>query len=441
MTSSTKITTIHRSLQSTHMWWVMGLGFLLLSRHAMATMDCSNPQGPEAVLECFAKSQTPPTSAEALWNNKFFDPRSVDHYCNTAEMPPNPPANAVITSLYKTSCSHEKGSYFSFAKFISADRKLKDRLGDAYQFMREGTTEVKLQELANFLATAAQETTGNGYYPDIKVYSRDGLFYRYEVGYTLENCMNSPANPNVVAGSLTPGTNCDTADLDTFKTRYYPVSVFVVALKSGTSLVNTRFVMDNDCEYMLDSPLITASYWNEATQSTKRPTIFSDGAYPPPSGYTWQFMNQTLPPAYWIGMGNLQLTGVSITQFFGWYHQNIMSPKVNEADFKAFVQNYLKDGELAWMGGLWYWNFRISVGMPTVHAIQAGSKKAACHDIGIATALVNGATQCNDNRGRVAYYNYFKSTVFGLSEDPILEQGQDVNSYTCNQAILDYCTK
>ena len=67
----------------------------------------------------------------------------------------------------------------------------------------------------------------------------------------------------------------------------------------------------------------------------------------PPSGYTWQFMNQIMPSAYWLGMGNLQLTGPSMTQFFGWYYQQVASPIQSTANMQAFVERYLTEGKLA----------------------------------------------------------------------------------------------
>ena len=198
-------------------------------------------------------------------------------------------------------------------------------------------------------------------------------------------------------------------------------------------LVNTSLVMDNADKYNTNSNTIT----NVGT-----PTLYAGGTYAAPAGYTWQYMNQTIDPGYWIGMGNLQLTGVSMVQFFGWYHQHIIDgAPVAAANYQAFVTRYLTEGKLAWEGGLWYWNYRINgIGKPTLHSVLAGENDV-CRDIGITTKLVNGG--CNDTITRDKYYNYFKTTVFGLSEKPVIPDPPvvDVNSYFCNDAILAYCTK
>jgi hypothetical protein len=153
-------------------------------------------------------------------------------------------------------------------------------------------------------------------------------------------------------------------------------------------------------------------------------------------------MNQIIDPGYWIGMGNLQLTGVSMVQFFGWYHQKISTgAPVAAANYQAFVTRYLTEGKLAWEGGLWYWNYRINgIGKPTLHSVLAGPKPA-CHDIAITTKLVNGG--CNDTWARDQYYNYFKTTVFGLCPKPKTPAPPvvGVSSYICNDAILAYCTQ
>ena len=100
----------------------------------------------------------------------------------------------------------------------------------------------------------------------------------------------------------------------------------------------------------------------------------------------------------------------------------------------------LQDGKLAWLGGLWYWNVRIQgFNQPTLHAVLTGPK-AACHDIGLTTYLINGG--CNNGKERVDYYKYFKSNVFKQLSDGVPYPFPDstTNSMQCSQGLKDYCT-
>ena len=427
---------------------------LLLATDVAMAFDCSNPNGPAEVIECYAASLNPPMTGEDFWDTKLFEKaaKMLDGFCQKTLESTAPSPNVLETAMYKLSCVQNTPwvNYFSYANFIAADQELKTRLGVAYQFMRTGTLDVKQQELANFLATAAQETSGNGLLTTN--YEQDGLYFRYEVNVPLRRCWKVNDNPYFIypiKPNDPPGTHGNTA-LDTsvcatkttteFITDYYPISTWVVAMKDG--LVYTAFVSDQDCQYYLDQPVARISCYNSATENST-PNILPGGQRKPPGGYTWQFMNQIMPSAYWLGMGNLQLTGPSMTQFFGWYYQQVASPKQNTANMQAFVERYLTEGKLAWEGGLWYWNFRISnIGAPTLHSILAGDKDA-CRDIGITTALVNGANQCHDLDGRKLYYDYFKSTVFKLGNTPILVppgDNKENNSYQCKPEILTYCT-
>jgi len=439
------------------------LPLLLATDVAMANgFNCIAPRGPEEVIECYAASLNPPMTGEDFWDKKLFEKEAkvLDGFCQKSLSATTPSPNVVETALYALSCVQNTPwvNYFSYANFIAADKELKLRLPDDYQFMRTGKTlDVKQQELANFLATAAQETSGNGLLPT--KYQQDGLYFRYEVAGPLRRCWEVKANPNFLTNAKNPEppynyldktelptSDCATKTTIQFITDYYPFSLYVVAVQNGTGLINTAYVTDNDCQYGLTTPTPTYSCW-DATYGNKKPTILTyapAGKYPPPTGYTWQFMNKIIPSAYWLGMGNLQLTGDSMTKFFGWYYQQVDVAKPKQtADMQAFVERYLKDGILAWEGGLWYWNFRISgIGAPTLHSILAGDK-AACHDIGITTALVNGANQCHDLDGRQLYYNYFKTSVFKLGNTPILvppKDNKENNSYQCKPEILTYCT-
>jgi hypothetical protein len=413
--------------------------------HAGAGCATQNPSGPRAVLECMAL-ELGFADGNTLWTKKLFHPNTLDAFCSsTLESP-----NVIESQLFAESCQFQKKSYFSYENFLDADEELRLKLGASYQFMRTGLLSVKLQELANFLATASQETSGNGLLATR--YEQDGLYFRYEVRDPLRKCWQPVENPNYTSKkepeyrTALSSELCNQKSTASFVTDYYPYSTYVVAVQEGTGLINTQFVSDSDCQYSLKTPIATFSCWDNTTQSSKRPTIIG-GAYPAPTGYAWQFMNKIIEPGYWIGMGNLQLTGVAMTQFFGWYYQNMVTPKQDDASMQAFVKEYLKNGKRAWTGGLWYWNFR-SNGMngdgsskPTLHETLTNSKDA-CHDIGITTVLVNG-TQCNDTPGRTAYYNYYKSNVFKLTDvaKKFTYGTTTSTSMICSEAILNYCTK
>lgn len=405
----------------------------LLANNSMVFATCAddNPQGPDAVISC-AASLAGYASAEDFWNNKLFSPITLDGYCNKSTIPSG--LTTAQTTLYNTSCTQQKGSYFSYASFIAADAKMKDALGDAYQFMRNSSYAVNTAELSNFLATASQETTGNGLLP-IK-YQQDGLYFRSEYSYLSANtCYVYPDNPNWVGAGKTLGTNCGTKALSDYYTNYYPLSTYAVAINSDSPpLVYTKFVMDNDGQYNLNVSPMTVNF-------PGFPTLYSGGTYSPPDGTEWQYMNQMLDFGYWIGNGNLQLTGVAMTQFFGWYYQNLADGHpVDFANFNTFVEQYLGDGELAWLGGLFYWNVRVQgYGKPTLHAVLTGSKEA-CHDIGLTTYLINGG--CNDYNERTLYYKYFKTDVFKQSSEgvPYTYDGKTSNSMVCSANLGAYCS-
>lgn len=402
---------------------------LMMNQIVFATCADDNPQGPDAVISCAASLQPTPISAETFWNTILFTPVVIDGYCKK-----NPTdLTTAQRAVYDLSCSHQTGTYFSYAQFIAADAQMKTALGNNYNFMRGSSYALNTAELSNFLATAAQETTGNGLIPD--KYTKDGLYFRTEYSYLGANtCYVYPDNPNWNGAGKTNGTGCDTMPLANYYTNYYPLSTYSVAIKDNdATLVYTPFVMDNDGQYNLNAQ-ITVSF-------PGLPTLYRLGAYEPPSGTVWQYMNQTTDKGYWVGNGNLQLTGVAMTQFFGWYYQNLVdNAPVDFADFNNFVKTYLQDGKLAWLGGLWYWNVRIQgFNQPTLHAVLTGPK-AACHDIGLTTYLINGG--CNNDVERVRYYKYFKSIVFKQSSDGVPYPFPDskTNSMQCSQGLKDYCT-
>ena len=418
---------------------------LLLATDVAMAVNCNNPWGPEEVIECYAASLTPAMTGTEFWNNRLFSTKVLDGFCQKPLSDTTPSPNVVENALYTLSCVAETGSYFSYANFLAADQELRNRLGDAYQFMRQGPKELKQQELANLLATVALETSGVGAIGGMTQYQQDGLYFRYEVREPLQVCYSPLPNPNFRNDSqrdVLTAEQCKDKTINEFITKYYPWSTYVVATQGG--LVNTAFVSDQDCQYNLTQPAASYKCFNTSLKNNI-PTILPGGQLDPPVGYTWEFMNQIIPSAYWIGMGNLQLTKDSMTKFFGWYHQNIASPKVANADMRTFVERYLKEGKLAWEGGLWYWNFRNSnmdIPSMTLHTLLTGAK-AACHDIGITTVLINGADQCNEAPQRIQYYDYFKTAVFKLSSTPIQVPGGSTKetSMICSKTLLDYCSK
>lgn len=402
---------------------------LMMNQIAFANCANDNPQGPDAVISC-AASIAGISSAEEYWNTILFTPVVIDGYCKK-----NPPGlTTAQAALYALSCSQQTGTYFSYAQFIAADAQMKTALGSNYQFMRGDSYALNTAELSNFLATAAQETTGNGLI-DPK-YTKDGLYFRSEYSYlAADTCYVYPGNPNwIPPATRTNGTGCATTPLAEYYTNYYPLSTYAVAVKDGDATSTyTPFVMDQDSRFNLNAQ-ITVNFPGV-------PTLYPGGTYEPPSGTVWQYMNQVIDKGYWIGNGNLQLTGVAMTMFFGWYYQNLApSAPVTFANFNDFIASYLTDGKLAWLGGLWYWNVRIQgYNQPTLHAVLTGPK-AACHDIGLTTYLINGG--CNNDAERILYYKYFKTAVFKQSSSgvPYTYQGTDSNSMTCSKNLADYCT-
>lgn len=442
--------------------FTIGTVFVLLALSGRVWADCvtDKPIGPRAVITCAAKEylEKHPDAkgtvhdAATFWNNILFSADVMDKSCSKTA--PDPDTQKAQAEMFKEVCNTQKGTYFSYDNFIAADEAIstkfntKDTTG--YAFMRsDDDYNLNLQELANFLATAAQETTGNA--PGLNQYKTDGLYWRYETDFLLSvdptntppedtgSCKTYPANPGYISPGGTAVTGCYLLGLKDFKTNYYPLSTFVVAIKTGTKLVNTALVMAMDMQYNTAANTMT---WKGPPGDPKNPTNFPipQGYYPAPEGYTWQFLNQVIDPGYWVGMGAIQITGDSMPKFFGWHYQNIASgAPVPEADFPAFVKQFLTDGQLGWEGSLWYWNFRINgAGRPTLHKVLTNTDKPACHDIAITTAMTNGG--CNHFEYRAKYYDYFKNTAFvGLSEKPVTAvytdpdgNTHDVSSYTCD---------
>lgn len=407
-------------------------------------------EGPAMVLECAAKLHVPPMTAETLWNQLLFKSATQDGYCkgDTAKTSHTEKTQKTIAA---EACAAEKGTYASYANFIAADQAIASRLGSRYSFLRDGQKGAasftsKLQELSNFLATAAQETKGaNG--------TTDGLAFRYEVNQLQSNtwgenpqgnCVSPPANPDYTDRAQAKWTaNCASLGPDQFITGYYPLSAYIVAVKPKAdskapvlpALVNTTLVVYSDRQYNTQNDQITV------VGRPDGPAI--GGTYPPPAGAKWEYMNQVIKPAYWIGVGPIQLTEDSMLKFFGWYYQNMDGSSADHTyeDPQAFIERVMKEGKLGFMGALWYWNFRIQeLGGHSIHCMLSKSPLEACHDIGIVTYLTNGG--CNEESGRKEYHNYF-SVVFGIT--PYAKTAQtavgEVNSSACSIELYTYCEK
>jgi len=466
--------------------FTIGTVFVLLALSGKLWADCvtDNPKGPSAVITCAAKeylerhpdAKKTVHDAATFWNHILFSEAVMDKSCSKTA--PDPTTQKAQAEMFDQVCDTQKGTYFSYDNFIAADEAISTKLTTGYAFMRSDDYNLNLKELANFLATAAQETTG-AIEGNPNKYKTDGLYWRYETDFLLSvdptnkpqldigSCKTYTANPGYISPGGTAVTGCYLLGLDKFKTNYYPLSTFVVAIKTGTKLVNTALVMAMDMQYNTADNTIN---WKGPPGDPKNAINFPipERYYPAPEGYTWQFLNQVIDPGYWVGMGAIQITGDSMPKFFGWHYQNIASgAPVPEADFPAFVKQFLTDGQLGWEGSLWYWNFRINgANKPTLHKVLTNTNKPACQDIAITTAMTNGG--CNHSEFRALYYDYFKTTVFGLSNDPepaVYIDRDDpkkiqhtVNSYICDYVapkpqtppepdipatfyILDYCLK
>ncbi len=254
-------------------------------------------------------------------------------------------------------------------------------------------------------------------------------------------CVSVPDNPKYTSANLqTSPTHCENLGLAEFKPTYYPLSQFLVAVKP-------KAVEDKTLPYLVDTTLVVGPDGIYQTKdnviTTKDMPDFKTlgGADLPSDGATaWEYMNRTLKSAYWVGMGPLQLTGDSMTKFFGWYYQNLADDKKDHTfeDYQQFVDQFLQNGVMGFEGALWYWNFRINkAGGKPIHCMLGKNPSDVCHDIGIATYMTNGG--CENAYGRDAYYNYFKSTVFGLSPEPVIVASPPLNGNQCSEALYNYC--
>lgn len=331
-------------------------------------VDCDNPCGALELIQCAAEAAG--MEAEDYYNKVLFDSKSVlDGFCKKAYE-----GNTGQRKYYYDNfCSKKAGEYYSYENFKKALES-----GHFAEFCcAEGTKkEERYKELANFLATTASETTSAIY-----GHRNDGFYYRYEDGTLTGNTMQDRTG------------------------NYYPADDWkVAAFSTDKNLINTQVYW----LYDKDHPDSTMTY-----HPANSPMTITFGPLQPPDGFEEIKMNEMIEPGYWCGMGATQLTLDPMVGFFGWYHNTIVEPPVEKANYKEFVNNYLVDGEVGFMGALWYWMYRVSgSGYRTPHQAVTNADKPVCQDIACATMMINGG--CNDYpTNRLKYYMYFISQLLG----------------------------
>lgn len=361
------------------------------------TLNCENPSGPEALLTCMAESAGK-ESAETFWNTVLFDNNEVlDGFCRKGSS-----SGTEVQQYYvDTFCTEQSINYFSYKKFIEADKEMKEVLGDKYKFLRDAGTDkqARIKDFSNFLATGAQETTSA-----TKGYTTDGFYWRWEYGGLAECCNEADLGTAIDWACIGPSRECNMTDNK--YTTYTPGIGYKVAVKSDdhaqvythTSWNSVQGSAGNEMDLTVSPNVQT---WNQNIK--------------PPDGYEIVNLNQVIEPYYWVGMGAIQLTADSVMNFFGWYYNNLADPTQESADLNAFVERLAADGKLSFLGALWYWNYRVNgSNKPTIEKVlnyyEGEGKNSPCHDIAIATILVNGG--CNDFDKRKTYYEYFHEDAF-----------------------------
>ena len=351
--------------------------------------DCDNPCGALELLECAAQKEG--MTAKQYYNEVLFESETqLDGFCKQSYSG----RTGQQKYYYDNFCKQNTGEYYSYENFKEALES-----GHFAEFCcKEGTTkEQRYKELANFFATIASETTSTMY-----GYTRDGLYYRYEDGALLGATMQD-------------------------HTMYYPEDTWkVAALSSDKNLINTQIYWNGS-----EGEKGNTYYPAESPMRIKWETVS------PPSDYEVMKMNEMIDPGYWCGMGATQLTKDTMVGFFGWYYNNIADNKpVVAANYKDFVNNYIVDGKLGFMGTLWYWMYRVSgSGYRTPHQAVTNVDKPVCQDIAGATMMVNGG--CNHYPvNRKPYYEVqFIPALLGhdYKLKPVEQEfgGQTLENMTC----------
>jgi len=86
---------------------------LLLATDVAMAFDCSNPSGPEEVIECYAASLNPRMTGEVFWDTKLFEKEAkvLDGFCQKP-LATTPSPNVVETAMYALSCVTPWVNYF-----------------------------------------------------------------------------------------------------------------------------------------------------------------------------------------------------------------------------------------------------------------------------------------------------------------------------------------
>jgi len=376
---------------------VLSMTFYLFFQASTVRAGCDNPCGAIELIECAA--QAAGMSAETFYNTRLFNiTKYTDQFCKRK------PPEAIKTGqqkFFSENYCENAPTYYSYENFVAACQHFPD-----FCCAKDIKKEERYKELANFLATIAQETTCA-----LAEYTTDGLYFRYENGW------------------LTGATMQD-------KTNYYPEDTWLVARPEGKpNMVYTQkyWLQDN----------VGSSKGNIYEPAESPMVVTPNGVIEPPPKYEMVKMNQIIEPGYWVGMGPTQLTKDPMMGFFGWYYNNLApGAPVAAADYKKFVETYLNDGELGFIGAIWYWMYRVSgQNMPTVHKVLNDPKKPVCRDIGAATIGVNGG--CNDSEKRAIYYQYFHEKVFKIKIEPVKVKvdGVELNSMKCDSNLQGYCVR
>jgi len=396
------------------------------------TIDCDNPYGPEELLRCMAKEAG--LSAEEFWNTVLFDNKKyLDGFCRFGTS--SDTDTEVQKYYFDTFCNEQSINYFSYQKFIDADKEMKEAMGEKYKFLRDDSAnkEARIRDFSNFLATGAQETTSAG-----AGYTNDGFYFRWEYGGLGKCCSEAELGNNIAWACIEPSNVCDLATYT--YTTYTPGIGYKVAVRQDDK-----------------SQVWTHKSWNTVTDNAGNEMDLAaspnkqvwNNNITPPDDYTIVNLNEVIEPYYWVGMGAIQLTADSVMNFFGWYYNNLVEPLQESADLNAFVERLATDGKLSFLGAFWYWNYRVNgTGRPTIEKVlnyyEGEGKESPCHDIAISTILVNGG--CNDFDKREIYYNYFTETAFGTKIDPVtgIFDGVELDSMNCNlntTQLQKYCTE
>ena len=456
---------------------------LLYSVMSFATDPaCPTTRGPcgvEEVISCAratynTTAKTPIQTNLAFYNSQLFDVGNQDGFCeykSTAgggtKYPPGVQAGSLQQIYYDQFCSHQTGTYFSYANFIAAANAVfttgtnQGKLafgGAAYppSFPTNGSdtsggfacsqtgniaqdTLVSTQEVVNFFASEAQETTSA-----LINYTTDGLYFRYENGALLDKSSSTGAvctdqycktgyYPGSDPGNWVGVATYGGAGAPQNTTTYTPY-LWLLTNPNGSapSLYYPQYQMATSpmsLAYGFPSiPLLATSPDNPSISNSQLYKISSQ-VQPPGGPLTTAYnINDSgiLYPGMYVGMGSLQLTGSSMYFYYGWYENNIATgAPILLGNFDTFVGDptgyepnlgFLRDGVVAFEGAFWYWMYRV-IGIntttypgqliPSLHQLALDPARPACHCVGAVTLMINGG--CNHFDRRVAYANYFAS--------------------------------